>query len=80
LAHLATSCLFSDDGLRAYVATYTDVVAVDPAGEIVWRRRVALDGVEFDCLRDGVLAGRACMDPPDDWRAFSLSASDGSDA
>jgi hypothetical protein len=80
LAHLATSVLVSDDDLRAFIATYTDIVAFDAAGERLWTRRVALDGVELDRCSNGILAGRACFDPPEDWRPFRVSANNGADA
>ena len=80
LTHLATSCVFSDDGAQAFIATYTDVVAIDRDGVRQWTRRLAIDGVEVARILDGVLVGRACMDPPDDWREFRVLTADGSDA
>ncbi len=80
LTHLATSCLFAEDGANAFIATYTDVVAIDSNGVKRWVRQLAIDGVEFAGLTRGVLEGKACMDPPEDWSSFRLSAEDGSDA
>jgi hypothetical protein len=80
LAHQAIGHLFDPNGPRVFIATYTDVLAFDARGASLWNRRVALDGVELATLHDGVLEGRAGVDPPDDWRPFRLRADNGADA
>lgn len=76
---LGIDCVLSPNGEMALLATYTDIVAISPDGSQRWRRTVALDGVEVDRIERGLAHGRAGIDPPDDWRSFTIRLADGRD-
>ncbi len=77
---LGIDCRMTNPGDIAILSTYTDVVALLPDGREKWRRSVAIDGVEIQSIRDGLVYGRAGIDPPDEWHPFTLDLQTGSDA
>lgn len=79
-ADLGIDCRVLNDHELALLTTYYDLIAIRPSGEIAWARSLAIDGVEIVEVRDGKIIGLACVDPPDDWKEFTLRISDGTDA
>jgi hypothetical protein len=70
-------CVLAPSGQTAILATYTDIVAISTDGSEIWRRTVAVDGVEGLSIENGLIYGRAGIDPPDEWQPFLLRLSDG---
>ena len=64
-------------GQTAILTTYTDIVAISTDGSELWRRTVAVDGVEGLRIENGLIYGSAGVDPPDEWQPFLLRLSDG---
>ncbi|XZE46850.1 hypothetical protein SH467x_002146 [Pirellulaceae bacterium SH467] len=64
----------------ALLSTYTDVVAISHIGDEIWRRTVAIDGVEITKTDNGIVLGSAGIDPPDEWHPFVLRLDTGDDA
>lgn len=62
------------------ISTYTDVVLVSNDGTVMWRRSVAVDGVEISIVKNGKVYGDAGIDPPYEWHPFVLDLVTGSDA
>lgn len=54
------------------------IVCVTMAGDISWEATVAVDGVEIREVKETVIVGQSCEDPPDIWSDFEISLSDGS--
>jgi hypothetical protein len=77
---LAIECAFAPDGQLAIVSTYTDLIALTTSGECKWQRCIAVDGVQIDGIADGMVSGKACLDPPDHWQSFRVLLADGADA
>jgi hypothetical protein len=73
-------CVIAPSRDLALIATYTDVVVISTGGTEVWRRSVALDGVEITDVRNGVIHGNAGIDPPDEWHPFVLQLETGINA
>jgi hypothetical protein len=60
------------------IASGVDVIRIDHGGNILWRSELlAIDGVIIDKVLDGVIYGAGNHDPPDGWRDFRISISDG---
>ncbi len=60
------------------VVDATGLTRVGRNGDVLWRNRnLALDGVEVREVKNGVIHGRSCMDPPENWEAFALSVGTG---
>lgn len=72
-------CIISPTEDVALLATYTDVVAISNRGSELWRRTVAVDGVLSLEIENEEIHGQAGMDPPDEWRRFSIRLLDGMD-
>ncbi len=64
----------------ALLSTYTDVVAISHIGDEIWRRTVAIDGVEITKIDNGIVHGSAGIDPPDELHPFMLRLDTGDDA
>lgn len=73
-------CVLTPEHDLAILSTYSDVVAITAAGAELWRRQIAVDGVEVQRIDDGVIHGLAEMDPPDGWHPFAIWLTDGTDA
>jgi hypothetical protein len=63
----------------ALLSTYSDVIAISTKGTELWRRSVAIDGVEITKVEDGLIYGSAGIDPPDVWHPFLLDLATGND-
>jgi hypothetical protein len=60
------------------VVDATGITLVGKDGEVQWSNRdLAVDGVEVQDVKDGVIHGRGCIDPPERWEAFALSVGTG---
>ena len=77
---LGIDCFITPTRDLALISTFTDVVAISPNGVELWRRGVAVDGVEITDVRNGLIHGKACIDPPDEWHPFVLKLESGVDA
>jgi len=77
LSDTGTTGVISPEGRMVLICTYFDVVAIDPKGNELWRRAVAIDGVEILNIENGLIYGNACINPPDDWQPFTLRLDDG---
>ena len=77
---LGVDCVIAPSRDLALISTYTDVVAVSPDGSELWRRSIAVDGVEITNVRNGLIYGSAGIDPPDEWHPFVLHLTTGLDA
>jgi hypothetical protein len=77
---LGIDCTITPSRDVALISTYTDVVAVSTVGTELWRRSVAVDGVEISEVTDGKIFGDAGIDPPDEWHPFVLDLATGTDA
>jgi len=77
---LGIDCVIAPTRDLALISTYTDVVVVSPDGTELWRRSVAVDGVEITDVRDGLIYGNAGIDPADEWHPFVLDLATGADA
>ena len=77
---LGIDCVIAPSAQCAVLATYTDVVTIDRGGSPLWRRTVAVDGVEIEKIQNGLIYGRAGIDPPDEWHRFVLRLDDGTEA
>jgi hypothetical protein len=74
---LGIDCVIDPTGKTAILSTYTDVVAISVDGTEKWRRTIAADGVEVVQIENGVIHGKAGIDPPDEWHPFWLRLNDG---
>jgi hypothetical protein len=70
-------CVIAPAGQTAILTTHTDIVAISTDGSELWRRTVAVDGVEGLRIENGLIYGSAGVDPPDEWQPFLLRLSDG---
>ena len=77
---LGIDCIIVSTRDCALIATYTDVVALSIDGAELWRRSVAIDGVEITDVANGLISGNAGIDPPDEWHPFVLDINTGNDA
>jgi hypothetical protein len=77
---LGIDCVLAPSQEVAILSTYNDVVAITRNGSELWRRSVAIDGVEIQRIEKGVVSGLAGIDPPDEWHRFALLLADGTDA
>ncbi|MCA8989223.1 MAG: hypothetical protein KDA78_16365 [Planctomycetaceae bacterium] len=77
ISDTGTSCTISPDGIMVLICTYFDIVAIDHKGNELWKREVAIDGVEILNIENGLIYGNACIDPPDEWQSFTLRLDDG---
>lgn len=77
---LGIDCVVAPSGEIAVLATYSDVVSIDKSGTPLWRRTVAVDGVQIDRIEDGLIYGIAGIDPPDEWQHFVLHLNQGTEA
>ncbi|PQO26564.1 hypothetical protein [Blastopirellula marina] len=78
LSDTGIECVFSPDAKISVISSYDEVIAINQAGEELWRRTVAIDGVVSLRIENGLVHGQACHDPPDDWAPFTLRLADGS--
>ncbi|QDT76600.1 hypothetical protein Mal35_00190 [Gimesia maris] len=76
---LGSDCNISPDEKIALLTTYTEIVAITMNGTELWRRDIAIDGVEVTQIEEALIYGRACMDPPDMWVPFILDLNTGLD-
>ena len=77
---LGIDCMMLPQHDIALLSTYTDVVAISNGGDEIWRRSVAIDGVEITKIENGLIHGTAGIDPPDEWHPFLLQVATGNDA
>jgi hypothetical protein len=64
---------FFDAGELLLVASCTDLLAFDAAGELVWQSEtLGIDGVLVDCIEGNTIFGRGEWDPPGGWQPFRL--------
>lgn len=77
---LGSECVIVPAGDLALIAMCTDVVAILRDGAEVWRRSVAVDGVEITGVGNGLVHGNAGIDSPDEWYPFVLELETGIDA
>jgi hypothetical protein len=77
---LGIDCVIAPSRDLTLITTYTDVVAIKSDGSELWRRSVAVDGVEINDVRNGLIHGSAGIDPPDEWHPFVLQLATGNDA
>lgn len=77
---LGIDCVLAGPDDLAILGTYTDVVAIQRNGSELWRRSVAVDGVEIQRIDNGIIHGFAGIDPPDEWHPFAILITDGTDA
>ena len=76
-----TSYCLSDERDLLAVADYCDLSVYEVAGRLRWRRRsLGIDGLEVTGVKGSTVRGRACIDPPEQWRSFAVRLSDGADA
>jgi hypothetical protein len=73
----AIDCKLTPKQDMAIISTYSSVIAISPNGRQLWKRRIAIDGIEIMNISDELITGNACIDPTDDWQPFTLSAVDG---
>ena len=71
--------MIAPTGQTAILSTYTDIVAISADGSETWPRTVAVDGVEGLRIENGLIYGRAGIDPPNEWQPFVLRLSDGTE-
>ncbi|WP_417379908.1 hypothetical protein [Gimesia sp.] len=76
---LGSDCILSPDEKIALLTTYTEIVAIAMNGTELWRRDIAIDGIEITQIEGGLIYGNACMDPPDLWVSFILDLKNGLD-
>ncbi len=76
---LGIECVLAPNGRSAVISTYEDLLQLDVNGEVMWRRTLAVDGIEIQQVSDEVIRGRYCEDPPDLWFDFKVSGADGRD-
>jgi hypothetical protein len=61
------------------VASGSDVIRIDLSGRMMWRsQNLAIDGIRILSVSNGIISGEGDDDPPDGWRPFRLSLTDGS--
>lgn len=72
-------CVLAPSGRSAVIATYENLLQLDVNGDVMWRRTIAVDGIEIQQVGDDVIRGRYCDDPPDRWLDFKVSCIDGRD-
>ena len=77
---LGIDCTITPPRDVALISTYTDVISVSTDGTEIWRRSVAVDGVEISDVRNGKIYGAGGIDPPDEWHPFVLDLATGTDA
>ncbi len=77
---LGVDCILAPHGEAALLLTYSDVVSISTHGSDLWRRNVAIDGVEITTVENGLIRGMGGIDPPDEWRPFVLHLDTGEDA
>ncbi|MCC9602267.1 hypothetical protein LOC67_17065 [Stieleria sp. JC731] len=77
---LGIDCRVAPQHDVALVSTYTDVFAISKSGIELWRRTVAIDGVEITEIGNALVRGEAGIDPPDEWQPFVLDIATGNDA
>ncbi len=70
-------CRITPDAKNAFIATYHDVLMISLTGDTCWRTHLAVDGIEFEDVGNDTIRCQIRMDPPDDWRAVSLSRANG---
>lgn len=75
--NLGIDCFITPHENIALLATYTDVLAISINGTELWRRSVAIDGVEITSVENGFIYGKACLDPPELWVPFVLDLNNG---
>ena len=71
-------CKITPDESNAILATYTDLICLDLVGYVVWRRSIAIDGIEIQSIDDAKIHCNICYDPPDGWMSCVLNRNDGS--
>ena len=60
------------------VATATQILRLDPNGEVVWKSEsLANDGVVIKQVVDGCVWGEGEINPPDGWQPFVLGLTNG---
>jgi hypothetical protein len=74
---LGIECRIAPDENNAFIATYTDVVCLDVVGFVVWRKSVAVDGVEITAVGADSIDCRVCYDPPQGWEVCRLDRQTG---
>lgn len=77
LDDLSIDCTITPHEDIALLATYSAVVAIASNGTVLWRRELAIDGVEITCIENGLIYGKACLDPPELWVPFALNLNKG---
>ncbi len=76
---LGIDCILAPSRELAILSTYSDVVAITRSGSELWRRTLAVDGVEVHRIQGGIVYGLAGIDPPDEWHPFEVRIEDGTD-
>jgi hypothetical protein len=74
------SYLFDEEKQNLFVADFWDLVAYNRFCEVTWHRKaLGVDGIQLVKIHEGIIEGKLCWDPPDNWIKFKISSETGED-